>query len=121
MNGPKVDPTKEIPPSRFMRFRLPLSKGGKGPDDACPIGLPDAVGEAELEAGWEFPVFNEAWRGKESRFSWGCCARRPARYLNALAKVDAVTGDVKTWCDPGAIPGEPCFVARPGAEAEDDG
>lgn len=38
-----------------------------------------------------------------------------------LVKVNTETGDSRTWREPNCYPGEPIFVARPGASTEDDG
>ena len=40
---------------------------------------------------------------------------------NALSKLDVATGAALTWHCPGAAPGEPTFIPRPGATEEDDG
>lgn len=65
---------------------------------------------------------NPAYLGKEYRYAYGCSARRPCNYLNALAKIDLVKKTVKNWHEEdGTAPSEPLFVARPGATSEDDG
>ena len=38
-----------------------------------------------------------------------------------LLKVDVREGDTRVWREDGCYPGEPVFVAAPGAETEDDG
>jgi carotenoid cleavage dioxygenase-like enzyme len=42
-------------------------------------------------------------------------------WFNQLAKVDLQTGHARHWHAPGCCPGEPVFVAAPGAHDEDDG
>lgn len=42
-------------------------------------------------------------------------------WIDTLAKVDVRDGARRAWQAPGCYPGEPVFVARPGASAEDDG
>jgi beta,beta-carotene 9',10'-dioxygenase len=42
-------------------------------------------------------------------------------WLDKVVKADVETGQVTTWAEPGQFPGEPVFVAAPGAEAEDTG
>jgi carotenoid cleavage dioxygenase-like enzyme len=44
-----------------------------------------------------------------------------ADWLDEIVKVDVTSGDVKGWREPGCYPGEPVFVERPGATAEDEG
>jgi hypothetical protein len=43
----------------------------------------------------------------------------PAAPLSLLvvhtSQIDTHTGDVLTWHQPGAAPGEPCFIPKPGA------
>ena len=41
--------------------------------------------------------------------------------FDALVKIDVRDGSVTQWAARGAYPGEPLFVARPGASDEDDG
>jgi len=60
------------------------------------------------------------------RFAYGVgapCDAPPASLGTAISKLDVQAGTVAAqWVgEPGGIPGEPLFVARPGAEAEDDG
>jgi beta,beta-carotene 9',10'-dioxygenase len=42
-------------------------------------------------------------------------------WVDQLVKMDVTTGESKTWSEPGCYPGEPVFVHRPDATAEDDG
>jgi beta,beta-carotene 9',10'-dioxygenase len=66
------------------------------------------------------------------RIAYGRCNELPHRYVwgvdlgesgwvERIVKVDTDDGSALTWARPGCSPGEPVFVARPGAEAEDDG
>ena len=66
------------------------------------------------------------------RINYGRCNERPYRYVWGLAngpggwfeqivKVDVGDGARLRWSRPGCYAGEPVFVARPGAEDEDDG
>jgi carotenoid cleavage dioxygenase-like enzyme len=41
--------------------------------------------------------------------------------LGSLVKIDVRDGSFARWASPGAYPGEPIFVPRPGAADEDDG
>jgi len=122
LKGPKADATKEIPPSCMVRWRLPLAKGGRDEASALRVPMarpaidPDAIGR-----GFEFPSVHPAYRGRRNRYTWAVCGNRPTRFLNALCKVDAETGEARVWSEWGALPGEPCFVPRPGGTAEDDG
>ncbi len=66
------------------------------------------------------------------RINYGRCNERPHRFiwgvgdgrsgwLERIVKIDTLDGSAGTWSQPECYPGEPVFVARPGAEREDDG
>jgi beta,beta-carotene 9',10'-dioxygenase len=66
------------------------------------------------------------------RINYGRCNERPYRYvwgvgngesgwLETIVRADLDDGSTITWAESGHYPGEPVFVARPGAEDEDDG
>lgn len=66
------------------------------------------------------------------RINYGRCSERPYRYVWGVGVGDSgwleriVRGDLEQrstldWNQAGCYPGEPVFVARPGAQAEDDG
>jgi beta,beta-carotene 9',10'-dioxygenase len=66
------------------------------------------------------------------RINYGRCNERPYRYvwgnsdgpsgwLQRIVKIDVDDGATLAWSQDGCYPGEPVFVARPGAEDEDDG
>ncbi|MGH2831190.1 MAG: carotenoid oxygenase family protein, partial [Solirubrobacteraceae bacterium] len=66
------------------------------------------------------------------RINYGRCNERPYRYvwgvgsaqhgwLERILKVDTHDGATRLWSELGCYAGEPVFVARPGAEREDDG
>ncbi|KAK9817179.1 hypothetical protein WJX72_010704 [[Myrmecia] bisecta] len=69
----------------------------------------------------ELPNINPVYKLREYRYAYGLAGKRPTPYGNALAKFDVKLGETKLWHEPGAIPIEPYFVARPGAAEEDDG
>ncbi|HEX3911546.1 MAG TPA: carotenoid oxygenase family protein, partial [Solirubrobacteraceae bacterium] len=66
------------------------------------------------------------------RINYGRCNERPYRYvwgnsngpggwLEQIVKIDTDDGSARSWSEDGCFPGEPVFVARPGAEHEDEG
>jgi carotenoid cleavage dioxygenase-like enzyme len=66
------------------------------------------------------------------RINYGRCNERPYRcawgvgvgasgWFDHIVRADVEAGSSRTWSEPDCFPGEPVFVARPGAEAEDDG
>lgn len=73
---------------------------------------------------FEIPQLNYPRFGaKPYRYSYGMSIRsdRSNDFYNALVKVDTQTGATKFWQADDCYPGEPVFVARPGATSEDDG
>jgi carotenoid cleavage dioxygenase len=83
--------------------------------------------ERLAEFGTEFPRINDALNALPSRHVYlptrmpGSGALAPIGSFNALLRVDAETGATQCF-DAGALAlGEPAFIPRPGAAAEDDG
>lgn len=54
------------------------------------------------------------------RYVWGIDTGESG-WVDQIVKVDTDDGSARVWERPGCSPSEPVFVARPGAEAEDDG
>lgn len=69
----------------------------------------------------DFPTVSSLVKGRKHRFVWLSGAVRPTNVTNALVKFDVEAKTSVFWHEPGALPGESCFVARPGAVEEDDG
>ncbi len=99
---------KPVAPPEVHRFRI-------NPDAGT------ASGERLTDFGFDLP-----------RINYGRCNERPYRYawgvgtsetgwLDTIVRADVSDGSTTTWSEPGQYPGEPVFVARPGAEDEDDG
>jgi beta,beta-carotene 9',10'-dioxygenase len=65
----------------------------------------------------------ERHNGREYRFAYGVGSRHRdgSDFLDQLVKLDAHTGECRTWYEDGCYAGEPVFVPGPHAEAEDDG
>ena len=53
------------------------------------------------------------------RYAWG--VSEAGDWLDRIVRVDVVERTSTEWREPGCWPGEPVFVARPDATAEDDG
>ena len=99
---------KPVAEPELRRFRIDPAAG-------------TVTSERLTELGFELP-----------RINYGRCNERPYRYawgvgttqsgwLDTIVRADLSDGSTATWAEPGHYPGEPVFVARPGAEAEDDG
>jgi beta,beta-carotene 9',10'-dioxygenase len=97
-----------IPEAELRRFRLHLSSGRV---------TQERLVDEPFELG---------------RINYGRCNERPYRcawgvsggstdWLDAIVKADVVERTAIRWHEPGCYPGEPVFVARPGADDEDDG
>ncbi|PZO19620.1 MAG: Apocarotenoid-15,15'-oxygenase [Leptolyngbya foveolarum] len=80
--------------------------------------------EVLTERACEFPTINPQNVGRDYRYLYlgaahGSTGNAP---LQALLKRDMETGETQLWsAAPRGFGGEPLFVARPGAEQEDDG
>jgi carotenoid cleavage dioxygenase-like enzyme len=95
-----------LPEPQLRRYRLDLGGG--------------AVRSESLGAALELP-----------RIAYRRCNGRPYRYvygvgpgdgfLDRVVKMDVERGGATSWRSDGCYPGEPVFVAAPGADAEDDG
>ncbi len=73
------------------------------------------------DGGIELPRINYGrCNGRPYRYTWGVDTG-PSGWVERVTKIDVDTGATLNWSEPGASPGEPVFVARPGAEREDDG
>jgi len=69
----------------------------------------------------ELPRINYARCNERAyRHVWGL-ATGSSGWLEQVVKLDTHDGATVSWSQPGCYPGEPVFVARPRAEAEDDG
>ncbi|MEJ2855597.1 MULTISPECIES: carotenoid oxygenase family protein [unclassified Saccharothrix] len=76
------------------------------------------------EEAMELPrVSYRAHNGREYRYAYGVSAHGGSRrdFFNQLVKVDVRSGRTLRWHEAGRYPGEPVFVAAPGAAREDDG
>jgi len=99
---------KPLPQPEVRRFRIDPATGS-------------VAHERLTDVGFELP-----------RINYGRCNERPYRYvwgvadgdtgwLERIVRADLADGTTTEWSEPGQYPGEPVFVARPGAEDEDDG
>jgi beta,beta-carotene 9',10'-dioxygenase len=95
--------------AELRRFRIDLAAGS--------VSSERALEEGQLEL---------------PRINYGLCNERPYRYawgvsdagsgwLDSIMRVDLDSRTSTAWFEPGCFPGEPVFVARPGARDEDDG
>lgn len=98
-----------LPWSGLKRLRVPL----KGDTVRC---------ETLAAPMLEMPQFNaERCATSDYRHVYGVSWTAPGRFVDALVKVDLAHGTHRHWHEDGCWPGEPVFVAEPGAAAEDAG
>lgn len=99
---------KPVRGATLTRFRL--APGGR-----------EVASERLAEEDLELPRINySAHNERPYRFVWGN-GTGAGGWLERIAKVDTRTGHTDSWAEPGCFPGEPVFVAAPGAEEEDEG
>jgi beta,beta-carotene 9',10'-dioxygenase len=96
-----------IPPTELRRYTIDLEGGGVRSE-------PLAGGRVEL------PRIDYGRRNTRD-YRYAYFAGATGGWLDELVKVDVSDGSRTVWSQPGCYPGEPVFVRRPGAEAEDGG
>jgi torulene dioxygenase len=69
----------------------------------------------------DLPVVNPNFSMQPHRYVWSALNRGKSSFIDGVGKTDTQTGDCIVWEHDKHTPGEPIFVPRPGAEAEDDG
>lgn len=108
-------PPPEGAHGRLARFRIDLEGGGVAEEALC----------SEM---FELPRIDYDGRaGRPYRYIYGAgidtdTGEEPSDFPDQLLKVDVESGEIATWHEPAAYPGEPVFVPspRPG-RAEDEG
>jgi beta,beta-carotene 9',10'-dioxygenase len=100
-------PRGSIPPSELRRYTIDLDAGG-------------VRWEPLTEGTVELPRIDYGRRNtRDYRYAYFTGAGDG--WIDRLVKVDVGDGARTTWSEPGCHPGEPVFVRRPDAEAEDAG
>ena len=102
------------PTAEFRRYRVPLDRR-----------YGNVTSETLHPGPFEFPGINYGRRGRRYRYAYGVGAPTDdegrAGFADRLLKVDIETETTTVWDPPNCFVGEPLFVPRPDAEAEDDG
>jgi carotenoid cleavage dioxygenase-like enzyme len=100
----------EVPGGDLRRYRIALDGSGVTREDLAP-GV-----NAEL------PRINYRRNNmRDYRWMYAAATTADGDWIDKLVKVDVTNGESQSWLEPGCYPGEPIFVERPGATAEDDG
>jgi carotenoid cleavage dioxygenase-like enzyme len=102
---------------RLPGFDTPLMRVRLEPGKK--VAKPERIGDACFE----FPSINyRAQSGRPHRYVWGVDLRSDRqKFTSTTVKVDASSGDVTHFAEPGWALGEPVFVSSPEPSAEDDG
>ncbi len=70
----------------------------------------------------ELPKINhKKYDTKPYRYVYGAGNTKEGNWLDDVTKIDVTTGEHKVWYQKHCYPGEPVFVAAPGAKEEDGG
>ncbi|KAF7563221.1 hypothetical protein G7046_g916 [Stylonectria norvegica] len=102
------------------RYRLPLLDDNK--QSKIVPGVAEEVLSIPSPHIGELPTINPAHTGKAYRYVYSTPNRGLSTVVDSLGKTDLHTREALIWSGPkGHSPGEPIFVARPGATEEDDG
>ena len=99
---------KPVPEPQVRRFRIDPASG-------------TVSDELLVEQGFELPRINYGrCNERPYRYAWGV-GRGESGWLELIVKADLERRETKLWSEPGCFPGEPVFVAEPGASDEDAG
>jgi beta,beta-carotene 9',10'-dioxygenase len=113
-----------------LRSAEPVNAAGRLTRLCMTIGgatgaLAEATQVTLCEHSLELPRINYArCAGHPYQFLWGAGQTKPGDFIDNITKIEldrAGRTHTKVWHQEGCYPGEPVFVARPGATAEDDG
>ncbi|CAM1501175.1 Fc.00g103370.m01.CDS01 [Cosmosporella sp. VM-42] len=106
---------------RMVRYRFKIPLAGEGSEKPYSSVAKEEISILSPHAG-ELPTINPKYGGKPYRYFYSCSSRGLSTVMDSLVKTDLDTREALIWSGPrGHSPGEPIFVARPGASEEDDG
>ena len=106
----KIRSGNRVPQAKYRRYEVRLSNGKLSQRDL-------------IDAYIELPQKNyDRVNGRPYRYAYGVGLRKGSSgFIDQLVKADVRKGESTVWRESGVYPGEPVFVPRPGAKAEDDG
>jgi len=105
----KIRDSVDLPPGELRRYRI------RPGSDHCTYDVLSPVYA-------EFPRINyRHFNGRAYRYVFGAGSRRPRNFIDQIVKVDIENGTSRGWFEEACYPGEPVFVAAPGASREDEG
>jgi beta,beta-carotene 9',10'-dioxygenase len=101
---------EQVIQTSLRRYRIALDGSGVTREDLAPGISP------------ELPRINYMRNNmRDYRWMYAVANSVEGDWVDQLVKVDVTTGESRVWAEPGCYPGEPVFVDRPGATAENDG
>lgn len=107
----------------FTRYKLPFYENNKASNGS--LITHTATIDIQLpykNANIELPRINEDMKGKPYRYAYGIHVEKIGYFADSIIKIDTKTQSWKLWSPKTKqLPSEPIFIARPGAETEDDG
>jgi carotenoid cleavage dioxygenase-like enzyme len=99
---------KPITPPELRRFTIDPEAG-------------TVAGERLVDEGLDLPRINYGrCNERPYRYAWGVGVDETG-YFDRIVAADLEERTTRVWTESGAYPGEPVFVAAPGAEAENEG
>ena len=102
-------PEQVIAAGELRRYHIPLNE---------PIANYEVLTSEPIE----LPRINyQRCNTHHYQFVYGVGNSQPGNFIDQLVKVDVQRGTTKIWHSPNCYPGEPVFVAAPGAISEDEG
>lgn len=107
LDGPNRN---EYPRSELRRFTIKKATG-------------EVTTRTLVDHAADLPRINYRYNTKPYRYVYanGKAEHGESAFLDTIVKFDVESGEVKEWRQDNHFPGEPVFVARPDADAEDDG
>ena len=108
----RATPFNEIPINRLRRFTLDLAEATRAPPSRS-----HAAAARRRVRPWQRRAAQAALAGVHRV----CGERRLEQSFQGVSRTDMVTGEARALPGPAPLHDEPVFLARPGAEAEDDG
>jgi beta,beta-carotene 9',10'-dioxygenase len=100
---------KPVAEPQVRRFRIDPARGTVGD-------------ELLVERGFDLPRINYGrCNERPYRYAWGVGNGESGWWLEVIVKADLERRETTIWSEPGCFPGEPVFVAKPGADGEDEG
>jgi carotenoid cleavage dioxygenase-like enzyme len=88
---------------------------------AIPLGQGEVARQTLSDVNLELPFIDQRRSGGRDYATLWAVGQTRTGFMDRLQKYDFAQGTVSYWHEPGSYPGEPVFVARPGADDPADG